>query len=421
MNPISINEPARRTLVSETADVVVCGGGPAGIAAAISAARAGARTRLLEGHGALGGIWTTGLLGYVLDADKREGLLPELVERLKARDSHRLRNGANFLFHPEVMKVVLEEMCLEAGVELRFHTHVVAAMVSPQKRLEAVITESKSGREAWMAPVFIDCTGDGDVGALAGCSFSVGREGTGEVQPLSLLAMVSGIDPDELNAFFDERRKGDWAGKHAFLEALREGGHEPSYGYPGLFHVRDQLFIIMANHQYGVPHDDAQAITDATIRARSQVEECMKALRRQGGVWRNLELVATGAQIGVREGRRIHGRETVTVGDLAAGRARENAVCRVTFGIDVHSTNPGRTKGIEAAPVQTRPYDIPYGSLVAADVEGLLMAGRCISGDFLTHSSYRVTGNAVAMGEAAGRAAARCVREGRPPHEIPFP
>src|SRR5690606_18398681 len=105
-------------------------------------------------------------------------------------------------------------------------------------------------------------------------------------------------DPAEVNAYFERRREDGWTGKHAFLEAIREGGHEPSYGCPGLFHVRDHLFIIMANHQYRVPHDDAQAITDATIRARSQVEDCMRALRSQGGVWRNLELVATGAQIG---------------------------------------------------------------------------------------------------------------------------
>jgi len=124
--------------------------------------------------------------------------------------------------------------------------------------------------------------------------------------------------------------------------------------------------------------------------------------------------------IGVREGRRIHGRYTVSTQDLVDGARHEDAVCRVTFGVDVHSPDPGKTKAIERTGVRAKPYDIPYRALVAKDADGLLMAGRCISGDFLAHSSYRVTGNAVAMGEAAGVAAALAAKSGRLPHEIPW-
>lgn len=136
-------------------------------------------------------------------------------------------------------------------------------------------------------------------------------------------------------------------------------------------------------------------------------------------MWANLRIVATGAQIGVREGRRVHGRYTVSLQDLIDGRRHDDAVCRVTFGIDVHSTNKAVDTGIDHSDkVRSQPYDIPYRALVAKDVDGLLLAGRCISGDFIAHSSYRVTGNSVALGEAAGLAAAVAAKKGVGPHEL---
>jgi hypothetical protein len=174
-----------------------------------------------------------------------------------------------------------------------------------------------------------------------------------------------------------------------------------------LFRVRDDLFALMTNHEYGFRGIDARDVTRATLHARKEIHDLINGLRSLGGVWENLRLVATGAQIGVREGRRIRGLYTVTRDDLREGRTHPDAVCRVTFGIDVHSTDPSKEKGIEKSGFRAKPYDIPLRSLIARDVQGLLMAGRCISGDFIAHSSYRVTGNAVAMGEAAGDAAAR--------------
>jgi hypothetical protein len=164
--------------------------------------------------------------------------------------------------------------------------------------------------------------------------------------------------------------------------------------------------MLMANHEYGVKGVNVRDLTAATLRARRELHHLINGLRRLGDPWSCLRLLATGAQIGVREGRRIHGRYTVTVDDMVAGRQHPDAVCRVAFGIDVHSTNPSAGKGIETNPVRTLPYDIPLRALQAREVNGLWLAGRCISGDFLAHSSYRVTGNAVAMGEAAGKAAA---------------
>ncbi|HCK11808.1 MAG: FAD-dependent oxidoreductase [Gemmatimonadetes bacterium] len=410
-------EQSRDIPVVDETDVVVCGGGPAGVAAAIACARQGIRTRLIELHGCLGGVWTTGALSWIIDSANKPGLMAEITARLDQRDARRLRQegGKNYAYDVEEMKLLLDEMCLEAGVEVRTHTRVVAAARDTGNRLSVVITESKAGREAWHAKVFIDATGDGDLGALAGCGFDMGHPETGAVQPMSLMALVAGIRFDEVESYVG----GSMAEPKQRLGTLMtEIGVAPSYGNPTLFRIRDDLLALMSNHQYGVTCDDADEITAATIRGRREVHAQVEALRKLGGIWTEMRVVSTGAQIGVREGRRIHGRYEVTGQDLLEGARFEDAVCRVTMGIDVHSTDLSKTKIVEARPHRSQPYDIPLRALIAKDVDGLLMAGRCISGDFIAHSSYRVTGNAVAMGQAAGICAARAVLCDLLPHEV---
>lgn len=150
-NGKTFDEPAQSLPLADDADVIVCGAGPAGIAAAITAARSGARTRLFEIHGCLGGVWTAGLLTYIFDFDK-PGLTRELVKRLDERDARRNQNPSRFVYEPEEMKVLLEEMCAEAGVKVQLHTRVAAAF-REGGRLRTLVTESKAGRQAWRAPV----------------------------------------------------------------------------------------------------------------------------------------------------------------------------------------------------------------------------------------------------------------------------
>jgi hypothetical protein len=329
-------EEAREIPIVEDVDVVVCGGGPAGIAAAISCARQGARTRLIELHGSLGGVWTTGALSWVIDAANKPGLMAEVTARLEARGARSLRHdgGKNYAYDVEEMKLLLDEMCLEAGVEIRRLTRVVGAARDSDNRLSVVITESKAGREAWHAKVLVDATGDGDLGPLAGCGFDMGHPETGVVQPMSLMALVTGVVFDQIETYVGGSMREPKQRLGALMEKI---GVPASYGHPTLFRIRENLFALMANHQYGVTCDDADQITAATIRGRQEIHRQVAALREHGGVWAEMRVVSTAAQIGVREGRRIHGRYEVTGKDLLEGARFDDAVCRVTMGIDVHS------------------------------------------------------------------------------------
>ena len=418
----SVHEPARDLSVVARADVVVCGAGPAGVAAAVSAARKGAKTLLLEQHGCLGGIWTAGLLSWLLDHANKKGVMTEVSASMAARGARTVtaEGKPTNAFDVEVMKLFLEELCEAAGVEVWLHTRVAAA-IKRERRLTHVITESKSGREAVAGQVFIDATGVGDLGALAGCGFEVGHPETQGMQPMSLIALVAGISASDIRGFYNDHESQPWAlPKDKLRQAMEAGGTSPSYAKPSLFRVRDDLFILMANHEYGVSGMDTRQLTHATLHARKELNALIDGLRSTGGIWKTVRLVATAEQIGVREGRRLNGCYTVTADDLREGRRFDDAVCRVTFGVDVHSVNPKKTKAIEAQTWRAKSYDIPLRALVAKNVEGMLMAGRCISGDFLAHSSYRVTGNAVALGEAAGRTAAVAALSNRLPSAVAF-
>ncbi len=410
-------EDSRAVPVAGKTDVLVCGGGPSGIGAALAAALAGASVQLIDVAGCLGGVWTVGLLTKILDSENKSGIMEELLREFTARGSSVAKQTNGTVYDPEIAKLVLEELCVRAGIKIQLHTRAVGAVTDHNNRLVAMLTESKSGRQAWLAERFVDCSGDGDLAAHAGCNFDVGIGTDCTCQPMSMLALLTGVDPDSIRPFI---RESGSAAKRKLLELLETNGVKPSYRAPTLRHVHSGIYSLMTNHEYGVSAFDAGAITEATIRARREIHDIVDGLRRIGGPWKDLAIVATAEQIGVREGRRIRGRFMITAEDLAKGLKHDQAVCQAKFSIDVHALNAHGNKEISRDFKQggLKPYDIPYPALVAADVDGLLMAGRCISGDFVAHSSYRVTGNSVPMGEAAGLAAAVSIKRGVMPHEL---
>ena len=421
-----LSEPSRELPITDDVDVIVCGAGPAGVTAAITAARSGAKVRLFEVHGCLGGVWTAGLLSYVLDG-KETGFNAELIAKLTERSAF-MPNGKdkrNWFYDPEEMKVLLEELCVQAGVKLQLFSRLVAAYKGDNNRVQTIVTESKSGRQAWRAKVFIDATGDGVLGALAGCQWEIGETKDCPCQPMTMMAMVTAPDPLALRPFTSHyNNEPGWRKEPVenLKAALAKAGLKASYGVPSIFYVRDRLFNLMINHEYGVLAYDSDAVTQATLRARAEIHRVVRGLRGLGGPWEGLQLVATAEQIGIRDGRRIKGRYFMNKDDLIEGRVQDDAVTKAAFPVDIHATSQQMNDkhGYHNAGVKAKPYDIPLRAMIAADVDGLMMAGRCISGDFIAHASYRVTGNAVAMGEGAGAIAALAATSKRMPHEVPW-
>ncbi|MEX2606109.1 MAG: FAD-dependent oxidoreductase [Kiritimatiellia bacterium] len=400
----------------DTYDVVVAGAGPAGVAAAIASARSGARTLLVEPQNALGGVWTSGLLSLILDAGNKPGIMKEIRERLRGREGVAENRD---LYDAEVMKRVLEELCAESGVEVLLHSKVADADVEGAT-ITRVYLECKEGRIPVTGRCFVDTTGDGDLAARAGCGFDLGRDGDGKTQPLSLMALIAGVPADDRNRNEGTSGTASCLPKDEFLESLRNTGYDPSYTRPSLFPLPNGLCALMANHQYECSGLRSADLTRATLDARREIHLTVEAMRRFGGDWDKIRLISTAAHIGVREGRRIHGLYRITVDDVASGARHADAIARCTFGIDIHTPTRQEGGGYTNEGVTSLPYDIPLRALIARDRDNLVMAGRCISGDFSAHASYRVTGNAVATGEAAGTAAALAALRDIPVATLPF-
>jgi hypothetical protein len=410
-----IVEPAREIPVAGKSKVLVVGGGPAGVGAALAAARGGAQTTLVEHYGCLGGMWTTGLLNPILDYHEKGGIVEEIVSRL--RTAGKLSPGSRANFDVEYCKYLLDRMMTEAGVEVRLYRTAVETICDGD-RVCGIVTESKSGREALLAQTVIDCTGDGDVCARAGVPFTKGRESDGLMQSVTLFFMLANV------RYLQESFGTDI---HDMLaRASEEHGlsYDVPYKTPSFFHQPDAgsssawHTIVQLTHMYGCDGTDADDLTRATIEGRQQVQDGVRVMQYVPEL-AGVELVATGVQLGVRETRHIQGRYRLQEDDLVNGRRFEDGICVVRFNIDVHAAKPAEgTKTIHIQGGEVAPYHIPYRALVPINREHLLMAGRCISGSSRAHASFRVTGDCVAMGQAAGTAAALAVRQGIAPSAL---
>jgi ribulose 1,5-bisphosphate synthetase/thiazole synthase len=407
----SVLEAPRRTPVAADVDVLVVGGGPTGVGAALASARAGARTLVVERHGMLGGVWTAGLLNPLFDFQRKGWIVADLIERLKRAQAWQAWKFS-WTFDIEAMKLLLEAMFAEAKIDSWYYSFAADAIVE-QGRLRGVIVESKSGRQAVLAKVVVDCTGDGDVAARAGVPYQLGRLGDSLCQPMTLMFEVQGVDgylQRNTAELYDQMTAA--IARHKLPVKLPFG--KVSYA-PWIINVpRAGAADVQATHVYQMNPLDTRDLTRATVEARRQADLLVQVMRHIPGL-ENVRLVQTAPAIGVREARHLAGRYRLDLEDLKAGRRFDDAVTFCGFGVDIHNVKPGERS---AHGTKIRGYQIPYRCLVPESRPGLLFAGRCISGTHEAHASYRVTGTCMAMGQAAGLAAAMAAAENRSPDQL---
>ncbi len=403
----SIIVPQREIPVVNEVDVLVVGGGPAGIGAALASARENLDTMLVEQYGFLGGMWTAGLVNPLFDFKNKGGIVREIVDRLRAangwKDHHWLDT-----FDPERMKFLADDMMEETGVSLLYHTFAVDSVVE-KDTIKGVIVENKSGRSAILAKIVIDCTGDGDIAARSGAPYEKGRSEDGLMQPMTMMFRLENVDFQQeegsqlcelIERAVEKGAKYEFPYKHGWVIHLPVKGH----------------VVVQHTHVYGLDATDAVDLTKAEIEGRRQVMATVDLLQNYVSEFKSTRLVQTPVNIGVRETRRIMGEYVLTRSDLIDGKKFDDGVVTATFGIDIH--DPAPESQIRPKRGKVKPYQIPYRCLVPQKIDNLLVAGRCISGTHEAHASYRVTGNCIAMGEAAGIASALCLKDKLIPREL---
>ncbi len=429
----SILEPAKRIPVFGTYDVVVCGGGPAGIASAIASARNGAKTLLIEQGGALGGMGTLGEVPSFCPFGKGKrtaitGIGLEAVERLKKAGGLGVTADAIpwVVKDPEKLKVIYDEMVSESGAKLLFFTFV-SGVIKQKDKISYVLIENKSGRQAVAAKIFIDATGDADVAAAAGCAFSKGDK-RGIMQAASLCFRSIGIEKKKYYKFsraIDARggAKEWWAslvkkGKLAKIDKTEYRGLGSQEIYPGSLGHN-------FGHVYFADGTNAKDLTRVMVSGRKLAQSFVEYGRKHIPGMKNAKIVATGALPGIRETRRIKGAYELTLDDYLNARHFPDDIAVYDYTIDVHNATSNKKEAQKFDKdfyslwlKKGQTYGISFRSLLPQGVSNLLVAGRSISSDRMMNGSVRVMPACFATGQAAGTAAALSAGEKTVPGKL---
>ncbi len=435
----SIREAARATPVRGEADVLVAGAGPAGIMAALAAAEDGLNVALVERHGFVGGNLTTGLplLGFLSQKGQPiiAGLPQKFIDRLasvNAASEHRRcpLHVSLTLVDPEAVKSVAMAMLTERGVDITLHS-LVAGVVQDGEVLKGLVMEGKSGREALLAKVIIDCSGDGDVAFRSGVPCEKG-DAQGGLQPPTLMFCLAGVDTEKLrlsicnepgryvpdfipNEYFGRNRKFIVVGLREQINQARQDGISiPTERTILITGLREGEVWVNMTRVKGVDSTDTRSLSQGEIEARRQIRDIHRYLVSYVPGFERASLTRTAPFLGIRESRRIAGQYVMTKEDVLSCRRFDDAIAVASYPIDIHRPNDDDCTLEWCGDC----YDIPYRSLVPRGVRNLLVAGRCISATHEAIAAIRVMPTCMAMGEAAGRAASLAVRRGVAPAEI---
>jgi hypothetical protein len=418
----TVPEPNRQIQVTDEVDVLVVGGGPSGVGAALSAARLGAKTLIVEQFNCLGGVATSGghnhfsLFTSWDQFDERivGGVTEEMRTRMLDSGYATYRSGC-IDFDVEGMKLLYDQMVAEAGVDVLYYTFYCDTLMQGNTVIGGIV-QNKSGRQAILAHRVVDCTGDGDAAYHAGAAVEQGRPGDGQCQPCTLMFTIGGVDWPRVAEW-----RTSFQMKEVWLKAQDDSIMEPFQSViMGFWHtdvLPDQLGINMT-HLVGVDTTVTRDLTWATIEGRRQAHHLVDVFRQVVPGLDRCYLISTAPALGLRESRRIVGVITLTADDVMQEREWDDAVCYGSFYIDIH--NPaGPGMGDQTwYPRKGFKYQIPYRVMVPERIDNLLVAGRCISADHVALGSTRIMSTCMALGEAAGAAAMLSLHEEVPPREL---
>ena len=401
-------------------DVIVCGGGPSGIAAAAAAARQGAKTALIERYGILGGMLTSGYVNPVLGSVAKGTMYDEITSLLQATFIT-TRNGREMSVNTESAKYTLLKFVADAGADIFLQTPVVD-VIKDGNRVLGVVVGTQQGLKKLYAASIIDATGDGMVAALAGAEFSVGRESDGRCQPSSAEFTINGVDEERAFTCWggsDPVKMPDGTPYAQFCKQKNLEGELPENVTIVRLHKTDAPGerSVNATQVNGLDTLSPEGVAEAELELREQIGKVIAFLQKYVPGYEKCALKASGSSLGVRETRRILGDYILSDDDVEHGnRHSDVAVHNAWFLIDIH--NPAGGGQAEGHSQPAEPYDIPYRCFLPKGLEHILTCGRCISGTHRAHASYRVMGVCLATGQAAGTAAALSALNGIAPRAL---
>ncbi len=413
--------PQRKVPVLAEADVIVCGGGPAGISAACCAARHGAKVILLERWPSVGGMATNALVNIWHTSDRTKQVIAGFTQEAIERGGRFVRRMAHYPKRPEThefdstgMRVVFHRMLQDFGVRTICNLMAVESIVQGD-RIHAVEVDTKTGRQAVRGKIFIDATGDGDISANAGVPFDFGRASDGGVQGMTMMFRLRGLDATRVKAHPQDAER-----VFQLMKKLRDQGQFPQFlEAAALSYLRSPRDPVVSYNMCPVAGNplDEEELTRISSQAREQVYQYVDLWREQMPGFEHTEVEQMGFSLGIRESRRVQGLKTLDAQMVVGAVKQPDAIGHGFWMIDIHDPKgTGHTTWVEQEAQMMPPvgdsYHIPLGMCLNAHIPNLAVVGRCASSTHEAHASIRLQSHCMVMGQGAGTCAALALGAG---------